>query len=748
MELSTPKTIPSTNTKYDRSTLRLEILYLFKDLLKSRYPEAKDYAIIRPLKGAGHKYGDYVCFSVLEICEELRIKDQYLFDKQQPQAIAREIIKEFEKSQHFPKSTKPQKPPMINKLFQYDVGLITFKLNGYWMARRIKKMLIDGIDTWAPRIFELKRRARALFVFPANTIATAPDMNADMFRAHFIKDALVNMFLFSGVDVGSGFCNDMAKKTAQKHFMEKQGVIESERQPTPLFYVRGPSNDVYTDLATLWYGVHMQKADVMAAKNEGWLRVDWKATPTCCGYRTFSREQEEKLAGLWYKYLTHSKDVPLSKLGMAEETFFECALKFTFLKSHRLAECTFNIEEMLDVEENSFVYLLKTQAFIRSLIKNSTGRNLFNLEKALTGKERELGLHLLEFTEVRPGQTILGLCKATEVVMNKCFHLLGIAPDSSLAHSYHWAFLSYVDRPVKEARATNYHIIPSSEADARPEILDSRFELFTMNVGVTHSNFDQGNIFGSVSVVDTYGSRPDGWIKLDVKDCCYVSYFNHEWYDSVGTYNGSYIPFGDPSCRHSIPFASSIEVQVLLHATSKKKDQCYLLCNSKDAADLSKFWDDKSEDTKCGTLKFDGKDGRILMDYIVIKHAIDTTMELTFDSKVPVRVCGSIMAYYGDDVLKDCGFLGQYKALIFRTDPVHNTFIGHQQLPLHKSALAVPANGCLNIEAFLIDLESKKTIVDTRVKYLARPGSVDEWKIEGKNFTFNLKVAWIGADKC
>ncbi|GJZ24702.1 hypothetical protein Tco_0562161 [Tanacetum coccineum] len=109
---------------------------------------AKDYAIIRPLKGVAHKYGDYVCFSVLEVCEELRIKDPYLFDKRGPQDI----------------------------------------------AERIKKMLIDGMDTWAPRIFDLKRRARAIFVFPANTIAIAPDMNADMVRAHFIRDALMNMF--------------------------------------------------------------------------------------------------------------------------------------------------------------------------------------------------------------------------------------------------------------------------------------------------------------------------------------------------------------------------------------------------------------------------------------------------------------------------------------------------------------------------------------------------------------------------
>ena len=44
----------------------------------------------------------------------------------------------------------------------------------------------------------------------------------------------------------------------------------------------------------------------------------------------------------------------------------------------------------------------------------------------------------------------------------------------------------------------------------------------------------------------------------------------------------------------------------------------------------------------CGTLKFDGKDGCILLDYVVIKDAVDTTMELTFNHVKLVRVCGCI----------------------------------------------------------------------------------------------------------
>ncbi|PWA72348.1 40S ribosomal protein S9-2 [Artemisia annua] len=59
----------------------------------------------------------------------------------------------------------------------------------------------------------------------------------------------------------------------------------------------------------------------------------------------------------------------------------------------------------------------------------------------------------------------------------------------------------------------------------------------------------------------------------------------------------------------------------------------------------------------CGTIKFDGNDGPIILDYVVLKDGVDTTIELTFNSVKRVRACGSIMAYYGDDVLRDRGFL-------------------------------------------------------------------------------------------
>ncbi|GJX59509.1 hypothetical protein Tco_0290899 [Tanacetum coccineum] len=164
-------------------------------------------AFIRPLERDARKtYGDYVCFNVLEGCQV--------------------IISELE----------IVKTDMISKrsLQLHDVGDMTFKLNGSWIAQRVEKMLINGIDTWA-----LERRARAVFLSRTNT----PYMNDDMLRAYCIKHALVRMFLYSGIDVldadsDNGFCD-------------------------PSYEPRAPLNYVYAELETIKYGVCMDKADVM-----------------------------------------------------------------------------------------------------------------------------------------------------------------------------------------------------------------------------------------------------------------------------------------------------------------------------------------------------------------------------------------------------------------------------------------------------------------------------------------------------
>ncbi|PWA97494.1 hypothetical protein CTI12_AA028640 [Artemisia annua] len=361
---------------------------------------------------------------------------------------------------------------------------------------------------------------------------------------------------------------------------------------------------------------------------------------------------------------------------------------------------------------NSFASLLETRALLRSLVKDYPARNLF----ALAGIECDLGLYLVKFTEVieracqafvpdivceylcnlsklftryyhkvEPGANMLGLCKATEMVLNKCFHLLGIAPRGKLVYIY----LLYLKL-----------------------------------------------------MLDKFRSRPDGWELFDKEDDCHVSYFKREWHSPVDISNGALVHFENPSSLHSIPFSSPIEVSALVKATSKEKDQTYVICNCKGTQKVSEFWAGDSN-IECGTFKIDGEDGHINLHYILLKDALDTTMELMFNHVKTVRVRGTIVAYYGDDIVGDGGFLGQYKALIFEADPSKS--IGHKKphpLPLHKSTLAVPANGSLKIEAHLVDVDSNKAIVN-HMKEFRESMSPSIWKMPFGKGSFEFRVNWL-----
>ncbi|GJT34824.1 putative RNA-directed DNA polymerase, eukaryota, reverse transcriptase zinc-binding domain protein [Tanacetum coccineum] len=440
-------------------------------------PCKENNAFFRPLDREARKYGDYVCFNVFEICEELRKNNPDLFDERKPKDIAMEIIRELEF----------ENTDMISKhsIQLHDIGVITFKLHGSWIAKRVEKMFNDGIDTCAPVIYESEARA----VFLSRTNTQLIPVAADMLRADFIKDALARIFLYSGIDI-----LDAGVSPSNNIFEEGQIIRMHERCNKA---------DIMVYITPDLQREHIQHCFTAARSSKS------RAALACCGYRSFIRNPEEELSGLWQHYYL-PRYPSVSKLaedaGYSREGFFVCALKFSFLKRHRLAECIFDIDEILNEEGNTFRYVLNTRALICSVIKNPRGTCWFELKEALAGKEeRELGFHLVQFTglssfmledkqsykmissntrgygkcenyvtneytnyksawvsnwviekacaglvpnfvcdylcdlsklftsyysKVRPGkEPILGLCKAAEVVMDKCFDLLGIAPE-------------------------------------------------------------------------------------------------------------------------------------------------------------------------------------------------------------------------------------------------------------------------------------------------------------------------------
>ncbi|TQD78958.1 hypothetical protein C1H46_035435 [Malus baccata] len=299
------------------------------------------------------------------------------------------------------------------------------------------------------------------------------------------------------------------KELSDKGLIEdSQGarVIFLEGFNIPLIVVKsdGGFNYASTDLAALWYRLNEEKADWIiyvtdvgqqqhfnmffeAAKRAGWLPTDGALKPKVThvgfglvlgedGKRFRTRSSEVvRLVDLLDEAKDRSKKVLVERgwteqeLNQIAEAVGYGAVKYADLKNNRLTNYTFDFDQMLSDKGNTAVYLLYAHARICSIIRKS-GKNIEELKK--TGEivldhdgERELGLHLLQFSENveetctnllpnvlceylynlsevftkkfysncqvvgSPEETSrLLLCEATAIVMRKCFNLLGIEP--------------------------------------------------------------------------------------------------------------------------------------------------------------------------------------------------------------------------------------------------------------------------------------------------------------------------------
>ena len=225
---------------------------------------------------------------------------------------------------------------------------------------------------------------------------------------------------------------------------------------------------------------------------------------------------------------------------------------------------------------------------------------------------------------------------------------------------------------------------------------------------------EEGYMSGCISV--TYGLLPDGWSRLFAGDIGHVAYFSRHWSDPLRISNEDFQFFGNPSSQHAVAFSSALEIHVGLTITTKKKkdckDACYHIYSEKDK--LSSFWKEDKK-SNCDTLSYNSKDGIFEIHYILLKDAVDTTIDIRFESRVPglkgLKVSGHVIAYYGDGVLDEINESMQefFKAIIFK--PEGACVSTGEKLQLKRSVLSVPATGCLMIESYLKD-ESGEVIVD------------------------------------
>ncbi|PWA55096.1 arginine--tRNA ligase, cytoplasmic [Artemisia annua] len=369
------------------------------------------------------------------------------------------------------------------------------------------------------------------------------------------------------------------------------------------------------------------------------------------------------------------------------------------------------------------------------------------------GVERALVLHLLKFTEVIEkscypavlphklckylydlsvrfnsycdswevgiAETKLLLCKATEVVMEKCFQLLGITPESS----------SLGDKQGTFGLPKSFLQVGRLNHEDPPKKPNPRFQLLSVYIRITRDLTPREcMLFGKITISDTYG------IPVALFDC--------DWVDQIKVPTHlTWLDLGNPSSSHLVPLSSFMEISTELYVTTLTEDALFPLSRRYVEMEFANFWKMEA-DTKRGVLPLIGMDGHVWMHYVLLKDAMDCAIEVTYDFKEDRKVYAEIYAYFGS------GFLDK--------DPLEKSFFSASlyigrfdgkvgKVPLKTSMMAVPAKGSIVIEASLYDVDSKEHgYLDGSCTFDAQPRDAFKKEICGSCSccSLSVRVVW------
>ncbi|KAL5178556.1 DNA-directed RNA polymerase III subunit 2 [Glycine soja] len=167
---------------YCPASVKKQLAKEFEESLRITVPDEPDVVpSIDPCAAnkAGIKFADYQCNNAMGLFAKMKGKQTGF---RGPQAVGQAILN------HLPQSE------MIESCSVAGPGFVNIVLSKKWIAQRLERLLIDGIDKWAPRL-PVKT---VLVDFSSPNIAK--EMHVGHLRSTIIGDTLARMFEFSRVE--------------------------------------------------------------------------------------------------------------------------------------------------------------------------------------------------------------------------------------------------------------------------------------------------------------------------------------------------------------------------------------------------------------------------------------------------------------------------------------------------------------------------------------------------------------------